>query len=67
MQNSDKNVIQPKLSCTADENVKGTNALENVLIFYIMYILDILPYYEPAISMPGIYSRKVKTYILKRT
>ena len=24
MQNSDKNVIQPKLSCTVDENVEGT-------------------------------------------
>lgn len=32
MQNCDKNVIQPKLSCTADENVKGTNPLENALI-----------------------------------
>lgn len=44
MQNSDKNVIQPKLSCTADENVKGTNPLENALI--ILYNVHLCTFYH---------------------
>ena len=44
MQNSDKNVIQPKLSCTADENIKSTNPLENALI--TLYNVHLYTFYH---------------------
>lgn len=44
MQNIGKDVIQPKLSCIADESVKGTDTLKNS--FVVLYNVCLYTFYH---------------------
>lgn len=60
MQNGHQDVIQPKLSYIGGGTVKGTSTWENSLVVLFKAYIH-LTVYEPAITIPAICPRKIKS------